>query len=104
MTYNSPDIRTHKLKTWVSYYNEVVANNKLFEVRKNDRNFQVGDLLHLVCTDEKGIAEYDDNGNYTRSCIRKIAYILNGGNFGIDPEYCVLGFSVDHLFPEINNT
>ena len=38
---------THELKTWSSYYLDVVNRIKRFEIRKNDRNFQVGDFLIL---------------------------------------------------------
>lgn len=38
---------THELKTWPQYYHEPSEKSKHFEVRKNDRNFQVDDILHL---------------------------------------------------------
>jgi hypothetical protein len=36
----------HELKTWTEYYNAVFDGNKTFEVRKNDRNYQVDDVLY----------------------------------------------------------
>ena len=38
---------THKLKTWPIPFWEVIAGSKTFEVRRNDRDFKVGDLLLL---------------------------------------------------------
>ena len=38
---------THYLKISPYYINEVIEGNKTFEVRKNDRNFQVGDVIIL---------------------------------------------------------
>ncbi len=37
----------HYLKTVQPYYDSVVRGEKPFEVRKNDRNFQVGDIVCL---------------------------------------------------------
>lgn len=37
----------HELKTYPKYFQETIEGNKLFEIRKNDRNFQVGDILNV---------------------------------------------------------
>jgi uncharacterized protein YqfB (UPF0267 family) len=37
----------HYLKTWPVFYADVECGAKTFEIRKNDRNFQVGDILCL---------------------------------------------------------
>lgn len=81
-------MKHHDLKTWPEYYDAIVYGDKNFEVRKDDRNFQVGDILHLH--------EYDpDVNDYSdRVCHRKITYKLEGGNFGIEKGYCVLGLTL----------
>lgn len=38
---------SHELKTLPSFFEAVVSKRKSFEIRKNDRNFQVGDVLLL---------------------------------------------------------
>lgn len=38
---------THELKVWPVFYQDVVDGSKPFEIRKNDRNYQVGDKLIL---------------------------------------------------------
>lgn len=77
----------HELKTWKEYFSLIRVNRKNFEVRKYDRNFQEGDELLLK--------EWDNETNkYTgRILHRKIDYILEGGSFGIDKEYCVMSLS-----------
>ena len=42
---------THELKTYPKYFQETIEGNKPFEIRKNDRNFQVGDVLILKESD-----------------------------------------------------
>lgn len=37
----------HELKTLPEYFQAVKEKRKPFEVRKNDRNFKVGDSLYL---------------------------------------------------------
>lgn len=37
----------HSLKTWPQWFQEVKAGRKPWEVRKNDRGFQEGDILVL---------------------------------------------------------
>lgn len=40
---------THRLKLNSDYYNDSASGIKTFEIRKNDRNYQVGDILELRC-------------------------------------------------------
>lgn len=40
-------MNTHNLKIWPEFYKEVIEGRKKAEVRVNDRNFQVGDILVL---------------------------------------------------------
>ncbi|EZP75026.1 ASCH protein [Parageobacillus genomosp. 1] len=37
----------HRLKIWPEYFEAVRSGKKTFEIRKNDRGFQVNDLLLL---------------------------------------------------------
>jgi hypothetical protein len=78
---------THELKSWPSCFAAVKAGNKPFDVRENDRNFQLGDKLLL--------REYDpETEQFTGHTItRWVSYVLEGGAFGVQPNWCVLGFS-----------
>lgn len=84
---NPTQRQSHELKTWPSCFAAANAGNKPFDVRENDRNFQVGDLLVL--------REFDpETEQYTGQTVtRWVSYVLQGGAFGIRPEWCVLGFS-----------
>lgn len=85
--------RVHDLKTIDHYFDAVAEGRKTFEVRKNDRAFQTGDLLELRKIDAKGFyVSPPGGGRFSMQIIRKrITYLLQGGQFGIEPGYCVLG-------------
>jgi hypothetical protein len=71
----------HYLKTLTTFYQAVENGKKSFEVRFNDRDFQVGDILHLK--------EFVPPSTYTgREIHKEVIYILD------DPNYCKDGFVV----------
>lgn len=75
---------THELKILPEYYQPVVDGIKTFEIRKNDRNYQVGDMLIL--------REWDVSGYTGREVIKHIQYIYEGNNmYGLKIGYCILG-------------
>ena len=72
---------THFLKIYPWYFHLIEIGVKTFEVRLNDRDYKVGDVLCLK--------EYCHWGIYTGRSIRKtICYILD------DPEYCKEGYVI----------
>jgi len=61
----------HELKTLPEYFEAVNEGVKTFEIRKNDRNYQVNDFLLLK--------EFDGT-NYTgREVFRQVCYMTNYG-------------------------
>jgi hypothetical protein len=66
-------------------YDAVLSGKKTFEVRKNDRDFREGDILLLNKWDN---VKNEYAGSQTAM---SITYVLVGGQFGIEPGYCVLG-------------
>ena len=73
--------KVHFLKMLPLYYYYLAeAGIETFGVRKNDRDYNVGDVIYF--------GEYSD-GQYTgRSMIKTICYILD------NPEYCREGFVI----------
>lgn len=87
----------HTLKTWPAYFAAIERGDKLFEVRRDDRGFQKGDVLNLV--------EYDPQPDPTMPTRARgatgnamqveVTYVLTGGQFGIEPGHVVMG--IRHL-------
>ena len=75
------ELHDHVLKTINPYFQDVWDGKKDFEVRKNDRNFEVGQIIKLE--------EY--GSNRFNFILKEIKYILPGGQYGIDKDYVVLG-------------
>lgn len=75
-------MKLHKLKLKQPYFDDVFYGRKDFEVRKNDRNFKIGDKVKLIEFPFESRQKY---------IIKRIKYILKGGQHGIDKSYVVLG-------------
>lgn len=76
----------HDLKILPEYFELVKNGYKDFEIRKNDRNYKIGDAVRLC--------EYDaDKGEYTGNEIfSPIKYIFYGtGEYGVAEGYCIIG-------------
>ena len=79
----------HKVKTWPPFFKDALLGKRLFELRINDRDYQVGDTLLQ--------AEYDPElKDYTGMKHRqKITYVLKAedvpGKFGLKEGWCILG-------------
>ncbi|MBE5932961.1 MAG: DUF3850 domain-containing protein [Lachnospiraceae bacterium] len=78
-------ITIHKIKIQRQFADAVQFGYKKFEIRKNDRNYQEGDILRFTCIDDKG------NQVYHPINIRqyKITYMLNG--WGLKKGYVAFG-------------
>lgn len=75
---------THELKTWPEYFQAVYDGLKPFELRKDDRPYNVGDVLRL--------REYEPmTDTYTGRVIDvEVTYCLRGFA-GIEAGYVVIG-------------
>lgn len=76
---------THVLKTWIQYFSPQEKGDKLFELRKDDRPYEVGDKFISQEFDSK-------NNQYTgKETTYVITYILRDAEmFGLKQGYCIL--------------
>ena len=74
----------HILKIDPEYAMQKALGNKLFEIRRNDRDFKVGDKVHYVSSED----------NYYFNCTYTITYITN---YEQKPGFVVFG---DRLEPK----
>ena len=79
----------HDLKCLPDYFHAIVRGDKPFDVRRDDRGYQKGDVLNLREWTPRGkslIPEYTGNAEQVL-----VTYVLTGGQFGIEPGYVVMG-------------
>lgn len=84
----------HELKTWPIYFQAIIREGKNFELRKNDRDFKVGDHVRLMEYMPSGSGCYSSNsvGFYTGAhVLLRIAYVLKGcPELGLKEGHCIL--------------
>jgi ASC-1-like (ASCH) protein len=76
----------HDLKIEDIYFDDILVGRKRFEVRLNDRDYSLGDVLRLKCK------------RHERRIELFVDYIHSG--LGLEKGYMVLGFSE---FKEVDN-
>lgn len=97
-------MKLHELKIKAEYLEAIALGRKNFELRKNDRDYQEGDLIkfNLVNDDGQTITDRYDfayvNGEFryiqkvNLNDLYKITYILKDvPQYGLDADYCILG-------------
>jgi len=84
---------THELKCWPVPYAAVFERTKTHEIRKADRNYQVGDVLVLREWKPSMHVEGDE-GDYTGAQVSVIVtYITRGPAWGLAPDLCVMSIT-----------
>lgn len=83
-------MKVHDLKIEPIYFNAIKHGFKTHEIRKNDRDFKIGDLLLLTSTKQQ------ESTLKTRSqqIFVRVNYIDFGGKYGIAPDYVVMSIEV----------
>ncbi|BDX48164.1 DUF3850 domain-containing protein [Enterococcus hirae] len=73
---------THELKILPEYFEAVTSGRKQFEIRKNDRDYKVGDLLilreHDIWVDEFTGNSYKAEITYITDYAQKDGYVVMG--------------------------
>jgi len=86
--------QTHELKVWMDFWQDLTSGRKTFEVRKDDRGFNVGDTL--ILKEWQPMLE-----RYTgKELVVTVTYLLPGGVFGIEPGYVVMSISINQKTKE----
>jgi Domain of unknown function (DUF3850) len=79
-------MKTHQLKSWPEYFKPISMGMKTFDLRKDDRGYNVGDDIQFEEFNVK-------TGDYTGAvATRRISYILRDFA-GLMPGYCILGIT-----------
>lgn len=97
----------HNLKLKEEYVVGVMYGEKTFELRKNDRDYKVGDYIHFIQVNGQELIDnrcgilttktdiFEDN-------LFKITYILeNVPEYGLDEDYCILGIKRVYIQEEV---
>lgn len=75
---------THSLKIKSEHFSAVINKTKTAEIRYNDRNYQVGDILILN--------EIDENGVFTgKNCAVIVTHVLDDNQY-LQTGYVMLSF------------
>ena len=74
-------MKKHNLKIKEIYADEYLRGNKDWELRKNDRNYQIGDCLSFTVIETN--FKYD----------LFIKYILHGPCYGLENGFCIMTVS-----------
>lgn len=83
----------HKVKCWIPYFDAIVAGDKKFDVRRDDRGYETGDYIQLEKYDpDHKCYVVDPDDGIPCAIEKKIVYTLRGGQLGIERGYVVLGF------------
>jgi len=79
----------HNLKIKQCYLSHIAEGKKTFEIRKNDRDFQVGDIIKFLPLEDESYNAKEYGFKYQSY---KITYVHCG--FGMENEYVCLGISI----------
>jgi hypothetical protein len=81
----------HELKSWPRFFEDILIGKKSFELRRDDRDFQVGDTVVFKEWDEQLC---DFTGRKLR---KKITYIVRSEDIhpqgGLQFGFCIFSFS-----------
>lgn len=77
--------RNHIIKELPEYFRAAKEGRKRFEIRRDDRDYQIGDTLQL--------AEFDGTGFTGNFMEVKLEYVLRDcPQYGLMPGYCIFGW------------
>ena len=69
-------MKVHILKIKEEYAKEKDLGNKMFEIRKNDKDFKVGDFVKYIVVNQDGIITENEN-EFLENKLFEITYITD---------------------------
>nr|DAP47209.1 MAG TPA: activating signal cointegrator [Caudoviricetes sp.] len=88
-------MKTHRLKVFIKYADAIMNGTKTFEVRKNDRGYEVGDKIVFSVVSNEGISVGDTVRHPLNGATYRIDYILDDFE-GLAQKYVALAISKEH--------
>lgn len=89
----------HELKIWPESFLPIIKDQKLAEFRKDDRDYRVGDVLHLREWQPEDALKAHPAAHYTgREAMLSVTHIVRGPDFGVPDGYAMLSFEVLRKF------
>ena len=79
-------VKIHQIRLASMYYDDVASGRKSFELRKNDRDYHVGDRLEMM--------EFNNGRHTGRNIKADIIYMLEDYS-GLEDGFCILGIAVE---------
>lgn len=79
-------MRIHNIKLNIEFCDAVYSGEKCFEIRKNDRGYQKGDIITFIAVDKNGFNVYSHPVQDNKYII---TYVING--YGLENGYVVFG-------------
>src|SRR4030042_2230834 len=87
--------KIHELKTWPISFDAILCGSKTFDIRRNDRDFRVGDTLELR-------EYYPQLGEYSGKVLRcEVGFVLDGGQFGLEAGFVCMSINQVRRFDGI---
>lgn len=85
-------MKIHELKVSDEFEEDLFLGTKTFEVRLNDREYEVGDILILkIYNLETKEYQYPPCDEFYYN----VTYILTGEKWGLKPNYCIMSIEVN---------
>lgn len=85
----------HDLKCWPEFFQDVKDGTKTFELRKNDRNYQVRDILHLREWDKDKFHEIMQEG--VPGNVTQRTRVASGMAYTGRETWCRVTYMIDHV-------
>lgn len=83
---------THRLKVFAKYADAIMSGAKTFEIRKNDRGYEVGDKIVFNVVTNEGYAVGAAARHPLNGATYRIDYILDGFD-GLAQKYVAMAIS-----------